>query len=104
MLEIEALIVEFRAENRVTTIAVSKIKVSTLGHEAGNYSVEKAAFVAKPWVVISCVSSCELSEVICSFGHFVTEHAKDDTSSSLSIDCHVKEDLMGDFSESICEG
>ena len=47
MLQLEVFIVEFRPPNRLSTTAVSKCKITALGHEARDDSVERRACIAK---------------------------------------------------------
>ena len=105
MLDVEVLVSELGAIDRLTTGSIASSEISTLGHEARDDAVELAALEVKilATVTFSSGSSSERGEVLHSFWDNTTEHAKDNTSNSHVVDRDVKEDLLGDFSEGICE-
>lgn len=96
MLDFEVLIIEFGTVNGFSSHSVVMSKVTALGHEVIDDSVEMGFLESKSFGV-----ETELSEVICSLWYDVVEEFKGDFSGFISSEIEVKEDFG--FAHKICD-
>ena len=94
VLDIEVLILELHAVDRLSSCSVSSSEVSALGHELSDHSVERGSLVVK-WsarFTNTLLSSAETSEVLSSSGSLVCVQLHDDSSGLLTANGDIKED------------
>ena len=78
MLQLEVLVGEGLAVDRLATSAVVSGEVTTLEHELGDHTVEGRAGVAE-----ALLAGAQSAEILSCFGNVIAEELHDDTASGL---------------------
>lgn len=86
VLQDEVLVGKLLPVNGFATSAVVARKVTTLTHEAGDDPVEAGALVAK-----SLLAGAQSTEVLCCYGHLVSEELEGDAAQGLAVGGDVEE-------------
>jgi len=93
MFEIEILIIEFRAIDRLSTRAIARSEISSLDHELLDDTVETGAFVGErlPGLANTLLSGTESSEILSGFGNYIVVELEDNSSLLLLPDGDIEE-------------
>lgn len=94
VLQLEVLVGELLAIDRLATGTVAFREVTALEHEVGDDAMEFGSFVAK-----AMLSRGELTEILGSFWDNVVEEFEDDAPGGLAVDRDVEEDVGHDVVE-----
>jgi len=92
---LEVLILELVAIDGLTTSAVATSEITTLKHEVGDHTVERAALVAEglAGAANTLLTSAEAAEVLSGLGHDIAVELEDDTASRSTTDGDIEEHL-----------
>ena len=98
VLDREALVLELRPVDRLTSSAVSHGEIAALRHEARNHAMELAALVAQRDATSRRSSGArrQRREIFGRLGHRVAIQAENDTAGVMAIDFKVEVDALGD--------
>jgi len=88
VLQLEVLVSELLAVDGLSTGSIVLGEVTTLQHELGDDTMERAAFVSK-----SVLTGGEFTEVPGSLGNNIVIEPEDDATGGLVVDCDIKEDV-----------
>lgn len=91
VLDLEVLVFEFLAIDRLASSAVALGEVTSLSHEVSDDSVESASLVA-----VAGFASAEGSEVFCGFGDDVVVEFEDNSTSILTANADIEENSGSD--------
>ena len=98
VLDVEVFVVESGTVDAFSSSAVSAGEVSSLGHEAGDDSVEVGTLEPESLsgVALTLLASAESAEVLNGLGHTVAEETEHHATSFLAVDRDIEVDLVGD--------
>jgi len=88
VLQLEVLILEFRAVDRLATSTISSSEVTTLAHEIRDDAVEGAALETE-----ALLASAECTKVLASLRDHVVSEGHDNAAKRCLVGGHVEEDL-----------
>lgn len=98
MLELEVLILELLAVDRLAAGAVSICEVPALAHETWDDAVERGALVVQGHAALGAalLARAQGPEVLDGLGHLVAVEADDDAAGLLAVHRYVEEHLVRD--------
>ena len=106
MLELEVLVVEAGAIDAFTTSSITVSEVTTLSHEARNNSVEVRALEVKSLSSVSdtFLTGAKSTDILSGLRNSLAKEAEDNTSSLLTVNFDIKEDLAGNLIDGVSRG